>query len=450
MKIPDGVTAIGALAFDGTILTSVQLPSGLTTIGHEAFRFTDMTNLVIPASVTDIDLSAFSDCENLKNVYFYGDFPGESSSVFGNNGVTFYYLPGTNGWTTENMKKLVGSAYTYTLKKWADDSGICGENVTWKLDSNGVLTISGSGAMTDYNETDSGYEMPWKSLKDGILKVVITDGVTSIGDEAFFECTNLTEVKIGNSVANIGNFAFGFCVALTEVTIPKSVATVEENAFRDCGLTEILFMGNCPTVGSYAFAIPPYEDTVTVKYHEGSTGWSNASIRSIGDVPTATGYDRFIYEFSMQAHSWQSPVHTKNATCTSLAERTYTCSVCKNTKKETYGSRNAHTAGSWITTKKATCTAGGTKIQKCTACGVQLKTQAIKASGHSFGNWVVTAEATVFEAQKEKRTCKTCGAAETRTTGSALKPTMEVNVTSIPLKVGQSTKVVKVTGLQKE
>lgn len=307
------------------------------------------------------------------------------------------------------------------------------------------MLISGSGAMDNYSDT---VLPPWEALKEDIVKVTIASGVTSIGDEAFYECENLAELVIGNGVTSIGSFAFGFCQALTEVTIPASVTSVGANAFRDSGLKTITFIGNVPVTGEYAFTVECSIDAVSIIWHEGSTGWEDAAIDTLGGVPVSSGYDKFIYSFSSVAHDWQNATHVKDATCTTLAQRSYTCSICGKKKTENYGSLKSHTTSAWIITKAATCTAAGTRIQKCTVCSKQLNSQTISAKGHSYGSWTVTAEATVFKAQQEKRTCKTCGKAKTRSTGSALTPTMEVNVTSIPLRVGQSTTVVKVTGLQ--
>ena len=100
-------------------------------------------------------------------------------------------------------------------------SGICGANLTWKLDlTDSTLTIGGSGDMEDYNYGTA----PWySSYRNRIAIVVIGDSVTSIGNSAFSSCRNLTSVTIGNSITSIGDYAFSSCSGLTSLTIPNSL-----------------------------------------------------------------------------------------------------------------------------------------------------------------------------------------------------------------------------------
>lgn len=95
------------------------------------------------------------------------------------------------------------------------DSGTCGakgSNLSWRLDSEGALTISGTGKMKNYDlKILFGEEAPWK--KKDVKTVVIDNGVVSIGDSAFYGCTNLTDVTIPDSVTSIGDSAFYGCTA---------------------------------------------------------------------------------------------------------------------------------------------------------------------------------------------------------------------------------------------
>ena len=134
-----------------------------------------------------------------------------------------------------------------------DYSGSCGENLTWTYDpETKTLTITGTGDMTDWPD---GSEAPWAEFADEIEKVVIEEGVTSIGDNAFKDCTSLTEAEIPDTVTEIGNSAFEGCESLTEIEIPENVETIGENAFKGCtALAVVTFKGEePPTLGNGVF-----------------------------------------------------------------------------------------------------------------------------------------------------------------------------------------------------
>ncbi len=137
---------------------------------------------------------------------------------------------------------------------WAAEtanSGTCGDNVTWKLTSDGTLTISGTGDMADF-EWDG---TPWYSVSSQVKSVVIKDGVTSIGDCAFGGCISLTSVSIPDGVISIGFAAFESCSLLTGVTIPNSVTGIGDYAFGYCSsLISVTIPGSVTSIGEAAFA----------------------------------------------------------------------------------------------------------------------------------------------------------------------------------------------------
>ena len=117
-------------------------------------------------------------------------------------------------------------------------SGTCGANLTWNL-TDGVLTISGTGNMYDYS-VYSYFEIPWIKSMGTIGRIVIENGVTSIGNWAFFSCGDLTSATIGNSVTSIGEGAFSGCSSLTSITIPNSVTSIGMYAFHACSSLPII------------------------------------------------------------------------------------------------------------------------------------------------------------------------------------------------------------------
>ena len=130
--------------------------------------------------------------------------------------------------------------------------GKCGDNLTWNL-TNGILTISGTGAMDDYTTSGSN-RVPWEYSQDYIKSVRINSGVTSIGNNAFCNCYKLTSIEIPNSVTRIGDYAIADC-ALTSITIPNSVTIIGTAALAGCiSLTSIEIPNSVTTIGDGAFS----------------------------------------------------------------------------------------------------------------------------------------------------------------------------------------------------
>ena len=170
----------------------------------------------------------------------------------------------------------------------AGTSGKCGPSAYWSFDSStGTLTISGSGAMNDY---EYGNDYPWMDYRDSIQTIVIGDQITqigryaftgtacstikfgknvrSIGERAFLECRNLNgDLTLPDSVQTIGAGAFQGCEKLSgDLTIPDSVVEIGEGAFRDCkNLNGTLTLGkNLRTIGKEAFSGCAFTGSLTI------------------------------------------------------------------------------------------------------------------------------------------------------------------------------------------
>ena len=181
------------------------------------------------------------------------------------------------------------------------DSGTCGaegdgSNLTWTLDSEGVLTISGSGDMYDYGLSDA----PWYGIRSRVKSAVIADGVTSIGYKAFDDCTSLTSVTIPDSVTSIGDSAFSGCTSLTSVTIPDSVTSIGDSAFSGCtSLTSVTIPDSVTSIGDWAFSYctsltsVTLPDSVTSIGYEAFFNCTSLTSVTIPDGVTSIGEDAF-------------------------------------------------------------------------------------------------------------------------------------------------------------
>ena len=188
--------------------------------------------------------------------------------------------------------------YFFTVEEPVLDSGTCGDNgsnVTWKLTEDGILTISGTGAMIDYGDDKSYRKTPWRDYF--IESVRIDEGVTSIGGWAFTNCV-LTSVMIPDSVTSIACGAFSECRSLASVTIPDSMTSIGGGAFSGCsGLTSVTIPSSVTSIGGGAFsgctsltsvAIPSSVTEIGGSAFSGCTGLTSVTIPD--SVTSIDGY----------------------------------------------------------------------------------------------------------------------------------------------------------------
>ena len=169
------------------------------------------------------------------------------------------------------------------LSAKAESSGTCGPNLKWHLTDDGVLTITGKGEMYDYSYT------PWSY--DDLTRVIIGNGVTTIGKNAFIGRSSLTSVNIPNSVTTIGQAAFYDCSSLTSVTIPNSVTTIGESAFWGCSsLTSVTIPNSVTTIEVYAFSDCSSLTSVTIPNSVTTIGYgafSGCSVLTSVTIPNS-------------------------------------------------------------------------------------------------------------------------------------------------------------------
>ena len=285
VSIQNGVTSIGSYAFfDCCNLTGASIPASVETLGSSVFeQCTSLESIVIPEAVNVIPSQAFSGCTSLTDATVSGMTATFGSDVFKNcpAGLVIHGYD-------RSPADLYAHEMGFTFDAWpSTEIGKCGDNVTYSLDYiTWELTISGTGDMWDFIDPEwyySGREAPWYGCREKIASVVIENGVTRIGDEAFDGCTGLTSAVIPDGVTGIGAYAFCDCTGLTGVMIPDSVTTIGCCAFSDCyGLTGITIPVGVTSIedGTFQNCI----DMTSVTIPSGVTSIGNYAFYSCTDL----------------------------------------------------------------------------------------------------------------------------------------------------------------------
>ena len=339
------------------------------------------------------------------------------------------------------------------------DSGTCGakgSNLTWTLDSEGVLTISGSGDMHGYGSSDA----PWYGSRSRVKSAVIAEGVTSIGESAFENCRSLTSVTIPNSVTSIGGCAFDECWSLTSVTIPDSVTSIGDSAFASCtSLTSVTIPDSVTSIGGGAFngctsltsvTIP---DGVTIINDAVFNGCTSLTSVTIPDSVTSIGGSAFYnctsltdvyyagseaqwkaisisstenddlltanihYNYVSHTHSYKDVVTAP--TCTEKGHTTHTCS-CGDSYVDTYTDPLGHDLKDDAAVA-ATCTTAGTTAGKhCTRCDYKEGMETIAALGHDLKDDAAVAATCTTAGTTAGKHCTRCDYKEGMETIAAL------------------------------
>lgn len=245
VTIPGTVITIGKGAFeDCNSLQSITVPEGVTSIDDGAFAGSGLTSVTIPSTVTDMGSDLFNHCAELISIVYNGtkeqwDAIEKDDTWQGNAPIR-----------TVHCNDTVFDPQNPDAVLEYDAEGTTDNGLKWTL-LDGTLTISGEGKMDGYTEYSN---QPWYPHLSQINSVVINNGVTSIGDYAFYKSTSLTSVTIPNSVTSIGGYAFSNCTSLASISIPNSVTSLGTRAFYDCtSLTSVTIPNSVTSIVDGAF-----------------------------------------------------------------------------------------------------------------------------------------------------------------------------------------------------
>ena len=368
MSIPKGVTGIGDFGLAGNGLTAVTLPDGLQSLGRGAFdSCASLTNTTLPAAITAVPGKCFADCTKLLNVKYAG-------------------------------------------------------------------TVTAIG------------DLAFESCK-ALTAAPIPETVTTIDKAAFTGCTALTDVTIPAGVSTIPEDCFRGCTALADIDLPGTVTHVGHNAFTGCtALKDVRCYGAAPAVepgSSEAHSFEPA--TVTIHYNpamnwtlDADGKWQGYTVSDKGvcthtdygtterTVPATCGEAGRVDTICSNcgevvstrelpptgAHVWDNGVVTTAPTETTPGVRTFTCTVCGQTRTEAIPATGAHDYR-FTETIAPTCTDGGYDLYTCSGCGATERRNLTDAAGHKWDGGTVTTAPTETTPDVRTFTCTVCD--QTRT-----------------------------------
>ena len=265
VEIPDTVTEIGKYAFHNfKKLTTINLPNSIISIDERAFdRCESLVSITIPESVTSIGINAFVDCSNLTSITIPESVTNIATTSFNN---TAYYNNNDN-WENSVLyinnhliasKENISGEYiikpgTKTLADFAffersnltsitipESVTSIGEKAFYACNSLNSINVDKKNTVYDSrNNCNAIINTATNELIFGCNNTVIPEGITRIGDLAFYGYSSLTNITIPESVTSIGEEAFRECSSLRSIIIPNNVTSIGYQAFYKCGILTI-------------------------------------------------------------------------------------------------------------------------------------------------------------------------------------------------------------------
>ena len=270
--IPDTVSEISVSAFkDCRLLTDIDIPSNVKLIGKEAFSGCTSLEKAVIGDQAVLKDNVFAGCTSLKQLIIGNEV------TLGNN-------------ITKNCNALEVLEVGYGLL--IDSSpfsgiritGNCNDEISYELDlDTGEMTLTGTGNVPDY-DLDS--PAPWNGFKTRIMLLGVSEGITSIGNDAFAGARNMAAFDLPESMNRIGDHAFSGCSSLTYVEMNSDV--IGTGAFENCtALEKLIFLGDAPA--SIGTSVLSGAETAKVYVPSAAVGWSLGIAGSLG----ATGFETY-------------------------------------------------------------------------------------------------------------------------------------------------------------
>lgn len=199
---------------------TITLPSTIERIEEFAFSgCTGLRTIRIPNTLQTIGENAFNDCTGLTDIYFSGSQQEWDHIVI-----------------EAGNAPLLSAALHFTRIVANGNCGKNGDQVTWALDSSGLLTISGNGAMADYWGVGGNINTPWKQYNSMINEIVVEDGVTALGAYAFFN-TSVVQATLPEGITTLPHACFCNCVNLCRISLPSTLTALDNECLFHTAFT---------------------------------------------------------------------------------------------------------------------------------------------------------------------------------------------------------------------
>ena len=256
ITIPDSVIRIGKYAFSGcTSLTNITIPNSVTSIGIWAFAdCVSFTSIIIPNSVTSISGGAFYGCASLISITIPDSVKSIGNSTFSDcTSLTSITIPDST--TSIGNSAFSGCTSLMKINVSSENKNFSSENGAL-FNKEKTIIIACPGGKKEYVIPDGVTSIENDAFADctSLTNVTIPDSVTSIGVSAFYKCTSLTNITIPDSVIRIGHLAFWGCTSLTSVTIGENVKSIGIDAFFNClSLKSIKLSDTTTEIGDKAY-----------------------------------------------------------------------------------------------------------------------------------------------------------------------------------------------------
>lgn len=240
-----GSASSGILARQAKILVETITTDKVEIEGYAGESYV-IKSTIEPANAANQTLTWQSSNENVAIAYWDG-----SILLVGNGGTATVTATANDGSGIYATIQVTTLACPYLAK---GTCGAQGDNISWTLYKNGLLSFTGSGDMLDYNSLN--YYPQWTNsyYRNDVLRVELEEGITNIGGSAFRSCAELESVSIPESVTVIQSGAFAYCTNLESIRLPDGLKVIDANAFQNCtALHSVSIPNGVETIGRSAF-----------------------------------------------------------------------------------------------------------------------------------------------------------------------------------------------------